>query len=53
MARALEILQDEISLAMAMLGVASLGDLDRSNLRHDTVPRLGRGACLRPGDEKA
>lgn len=39
-ARALEILKDEISGAMAMLGVTSLAELDRSLLRAETVPGL-------------
>lgn len=39
-ARALEILRDEISGAMAMLGVTSLAALDRSYLRSPTVPGL-------------
>lgn len=39
-ARAIQILQDEISGAMAMLGVTSLAELDRSLLRADTVPGL-------------
>lgn len=38
--RAIEILRDEISGAMAMVGVTSLGQLDRSYLRSDTVPGL-------------
>ena len=40
-ARALEILQEEISTAMAMLGVTSLGQVDRSCLRRETVAGLG------------
>jgi L-lactate dehydrogenase (cytochrome)/(S)-mandelate dehydrogenase len=39
-ARALEILQDEISTSMAMLGVTSLGEIDRSCLRPETVAGL-------------
>lgn len=39
-ARAISILQDEISGAMAMLGVTSLDQLDRSYLRRETVPGL-------------
>lgn len=39
-ARALEILRDEISGAMAMLGVTSLAELDRSYLRPETMPGL-------------
>jgi L-lactate dehydrogenase (cytochrome)/(S)-mandelate dehydrogenase len=47
--RALEILRDEISGAMAMLGVTSLAELDRSYLRAETVPGLaGRGAPASP-----
>lgn len=42
--RALEILRDEISGAMAMLGVSSLAELDRSYLRAATVPGLGAPA---------
>ena len=42
-ARALEILRDEISGAMAMVGVTSLDQLDRSYLRADTVPGLSAG----------
>lgn len=55
--RAIEILQDEISGAMAMLGVASLAELDRGFLRAETVPGLGArlsgGACHVTGDGKA
>ena len=40
-ARALEILRNEIDMAMAMLGVISLDQLDRSYLRIGTVPGLG------------
>ena len=40
-ARALEILRNEIDMAMAMLGVTSLDQLDRSYLRIGTVPGLG------------
>lgn len=39
-ARALEILRDEIGTAMAMVGVTSLAQLDRSYLRAETVPGL-------------
>jgi L-lactate dehydrogenase (cytochrome)/(S)-mandelate dehydrogenase len=39
-ARAIEILKEEISTAMAMVGVTSLGELDRSYLRRETVPGL-------------
>lgn len=39
-ARAIEILEEEIGIAMAMIGVTSLGELDRSYLRRDTVPGL-------------
>ncbi len=39
-ARALEILAEEISTSMAMVGVTSLAQLDRSYLRADTVPGL-------------
>jgi len=39
-ARAIEILRDEISGAMAMIGVTSLDQLDRSYLRKGTVPGL-------------
>jgi L-lactate dehydrogenase (cytochrome)/(S)-mandelate dehydrogenase len=39
-ARALEILRDEIGTAMAMVGVTTLGQLDRSYLRTETVPGL-------------
>lgn len=39
-ARALEILRDEIGTAMAMVGVTSLDQLDRSYLRAETVPGL-------------
>jgi L-lactate dehydrogenase (cytochrome)/(S)-mandelate dehydrogenase len=39
-ARALEILREEIAGAMAMLGVSSLAELDRSFLRPETVPGL-------------
>lgn len=40
-ARALEILRNEIDMAMAMLGITSLDQLDRSYLRAGTVPGLG------------
>lgn len=40
-ARAIQILQDEISGAMAMLGVSSLAELDRSFLRAGTAPGIG------------
>jgi L-lactate dehydrogenase (cytochrome)/(S)-mandelate dehydrogenase len=39
-ARAIAILKEEISTAMAMVGVSSLGELDRSYLRRVTVPGL-------------
>jgi L-lactate dehydrogenase (cytochrome)/(S)-mandelate dehydrogenase len=39
-ARAIEILKDEISGSMAMLGVSSLDELDRTALRRETVPGL-------------
>lgn len=39
-ARAVAILQEEISTAMAMLGVTSLAQLDRSCLRRETVAGL-------------
>jgi L-lactate dehydrogenase (cytochrome)/(S)-mandelate dehydrogenase len=39
-ARAIQILKDEISTAMAMVGVTSLDQLDRSYLRRETVPGL-------------
>jgi L-lactate dehydrogenase (cytochrome)/(S)-mandelate dehydrogenase len=39
-ARAIAILEEEIGTAMAMVGVTSLGELDRSYLRRDTVPGL-------------
>ncbi|MBW8752850.1 MAG: alpha-hydroxy-acid oxidizing protein [Sphingomonadales bacterium] len=39
-ARAIAILKEEISTAMAMIGVTSLGELDRSYLRRETVPGL-------------
>jgi L-lactate dehydrogenase (cytochrome)/(S)-mandelate dehydrogenase len=39
-ARALEILKEEISASMAMLGVTSLAEIDRSYLRRETVPGL-------------
>jgi isopentenyl diphosphate isomerase/L-lactate dehydrogenase-like FMN-dependent dehydrogenase len=39
-ARAIEILTEEISTAMAMVGVTSLSELDRSYLRRETVPGL-------------
>jgi (S)-mandelate dehydrogenase len=42
-ARAIEILKEEISTAMAMVGVTSLGALDRSYLRRETVPGLQSG----------
>jgi len=42
-ARAIAILKEEISTAMAMVGVRSLGELDRGYLRQETVPGL-RGA---------
>src|SRR5262249_31934716 len=38
--RALAILEEEISTSMAMLGVTSLVELDRSYLRSETVPGL-------------
>jgi len=38
--RAIDILLEEISTAMAMVGVTRLGDLDRSFLRKTTVPGL-------------
>jgi (S)-mandelate dehydrogenase len=53
-ARALAILQEEISTAMAMLGVTSLGEVDRSCLRRETVTGLGAhpetdtSSCSRP-----
>jgi isopentenyl diphosphate isomerase/L-lactate dehydrogenase-like FMN-dependent dehydrogenase len=37
---AIDILKEEISTAMAMVGVRSLGELDRSYLRQETVPGL-------------
>jgi L-lactate dehydrogenase (cytochrome)/(S)-mandelate dehydrogenase len=43
-ARALAILKDEIGTAMAMVGVTSLDQLDRSYLRAETVPGLTRSA---------
>ncbi len=39
-ARAIEILKEEISTAMAMVGATKLSDLDRGFLRQDTVPGL-------------
>jgi L-lactate dehydrogenase (cytochrome)/(S)-mandelate dehydrogenase len=39
-ARALEILKEEISTSMAMLGVTTLAEIDRSCLRRETVPGL-------------
>ena len=39
-ARAIAILTEEISTAMAMVGVATLGNLDRGFLRRETVPGL-------------
>lgn len=39
-ARAIEILKEEISTAMAMVGVTSFSELDRSFLRRETVPGL-------------
>jgi L-lactate dehydrogenase (cytochrome)/(S)-mandelate dehydrogenase len=39
-ARAIAILEEEIGTAMAMVGVTSLDQLDRSFLRRDTVPGL-------------
>jgi L-lactate dehydrogenase (cytochrome)/(S)-mandelate dehydrogenase len=39
-ARAIEILKEEISTAMAMVGVTTLDQLDRSYLRRETVPGL-------------
>lgn len=40
-ARAIEILKEEISTAMAMIGATSLAQLDRGFLRSETVPGLG------------
>jgi L-lactate dehydrogenase (cytochrome)/(S)-mandelate dehydrogenase len=40
-ARALSLLANEIDMAMAMLGITSLDQLDRSYLRAETVPGLG------------
>jgi L-lactate dehydrogenase (cytochrome)/(S)-mandelate dehydrogenase len=39
-ARAIELLKEEISTSMAMVGVRSLAELDRSYLREETVPGL-------------
>jgi len=39
-ARALDLLRNEIDMAMAMLGVTSLDEVDRSYLREGTVPGL-------------
>ena len=39
-ARAIAILKEEISTAMAMVGVRSLAELDCSYLRAETVPGL-------------
>lgn len=39
-ARAIDILKEEISTSMAMIGVRSLAELDRSYLRAGTVPGL-------------
>ena len=39
-ARAIAILKEEISTAMAMVGVTALRDLDRGYLRRETVPGL-------------
>jgi L-lactate dehydrogenase (cytochrome)/(S)-mandelate dehydrogenase len=39
-ARAIAILKEEIGTAMAMVGVTTLDELDRSFLRRDTVPGL-------------
>jgi len=39
-ARAIELLLEEISTSMAMVGVRSLAELDRSYLRAETVPGL-------------
>jgi L-lactate dehydrogenase (cytochrome)/(S)-mandelate dehydrogenase len=39
-ARAIELLKEEISTSMAMVGVRSLADLNRSYLRAETVPGL-------------
>jgi L-lactate dehydrogenase (cytochrome)/(S)-mandelate dehydrogenase len=39
-ARAIAILKEEISTSMAMVGVRSLSELDRSHLRAETVPGL-------------
>ena len=39
-ARAIDILKEEISIAMAMLGVTSLGQVDRGLLRRETVVGL-------------
>ena len=40
-ARAIDLLKEEISIAMAMLGVTSLSQVDRSLLRRETVAGLG------------
>lgn len=40
-ARAIELLSNEIDLAMAMLGITSLGELDRSYLLPGTLPGSG------------
>jgi L-lactate dehydrogenase (cytochrome)/(S)-mandelate dehydrogenase len=43
-ARALSILTEEIAMAMAMLGVTSIGEIDRSYLREETVPGFTEAA---------
>ena len=52
-ARAVAILKEEISTAMAMLGVTSLGELDRSYLRGETVSGLAGPTAPRTSEEDA